>query len=284
MAGEVDVGAGRPMAGPASAVLFCCARPLSDVEIAPRRIERVELAARNVLTAMVFRLAQPAPDVWLLHLRFPAGVRARFRAGQYLQVLLEDGERRNFSMANSPLDRDGVQLHVRHVPGGRFSEDTLARLQPGHELRVELPFGDFFLREDSDKPIIFVATGTGFAPIKAMVEDALRRGQRRPMCLYWGARRPDDLYLADLPAHWAARHPFFTFVPVVSRPAANWQGRTGRTPQAVLEDHPSLAGHQVYACGDPLMIATARRDFVTLGRLPPRELYCDAFVSAAEPP
>jgi NAD(P)H-flavin reductase/ferredoxin len=285
VAGEVETGrdeAPRPLAGPAEGVMFCRARPRSRLEIAPTRVERRDPLARRTLSATVFRIERPTADVALVHLRFPAGVKVPFKAGQYLQVLLEDGERRNFSMANPPAEKDGAQLHIRHVPGGRFSETVLARLEAGQKLTVELPFGDFFLREGGDHPIILVATGTGFAPIKSIIEDALKRGVRRRMVLYWGARTPADLYRADLPARWVARHPHFAFVPVVSEAAPGWTGRTGLVHQAVLDDHPSLAQHQVYACGNPAMVAAARRAFVAQAALPPQEIYCDAFVTAAD--
>lgn len=287
IAGTVEIGrpgAPNSAAAPLDQVQFCRARPRSALEIAPKRIERLDPLARKTLTVTVFRIARPTPDVALVHLRFPAGTKVPFKAGQYLQVLLDDGERRNFSMANPPAEKDGAQLHIRHVPGGRFSESVLAHLQTGHKLRIELPYGDFFLRDGSDKPIILVATGTGFAPIKSMVEDALKRGVKRSMQLYWGARSPGDLYLGDLPAQWAARYPQFTFVPVISEARSGWQGRTGLVHHAVLEDHRSLAGHQIYACGNPAMTSAVRRDFVSQAAAPPNEIYCDAFVTAADAP
>jgi NAD(P)H-flavin reductase/ferredoxin len=285
LAGEVETGqegAAKRLAGPAEAVLLCRARPRSRLEIAPKRIERLDPLARKAFAATVFRIERPTADVALVHLRFPAGIRVPFRAGQYLQVLLDDGERRSFSMANPPTEKDGAHLHIRHVPGGRFSETVLARLEPRQKLQIELPYGDFFLRETSEKPIILLATGTGFAPIKSMIEDALKRGLRRSMHLYWGAPTAADLYRLDLPTQWATRHPHFTFVPVISEASAGWNGRTGLVHHAVLDDHPSLAHHQVYACGNPAMIAAARRDFAAQAGLPPHELYCDAFVTAAD--
>lgn len=264
--------------------LFCQAKPCSDLEIAPRQIERIDPNARKLVTAKVFRIERPADDVAVLQLRFPAGTRVKFKAGQYLQVVLDDGERRSFSMANPPQQSDGVQLHVRVVPGGRFSEQVLPELTPGKTLRVELPHGDFFLREESSRPAVFVASGTGFAPIKSILEDAFRRGVEREMVLYWGARRAKDLYLADLPVKWAAERPGFRFMPVLSEPdpADAWTGRTGFVHKAVMEDFPSLAGREVYACGVPAMINAARRDFETERGLPPDDFHCDAFVTPAD--
>ena len=264
--------------------LFCQAKPCSDLEIVPRQIERIDPNARKLVTAKVYRVERPADDVAVLQLRFPAGTRVKFKAGQYLQVVLDGGERRSFSMANPPQQSDGVHLHVRVVPGGRFSEQVLPGLAPGKALRVELPHGDFFLRESSSRPAIFVASGTGFAPIKSIIEDAFRRGVDREMVLYWGARKAKDLYLADLPARWAAERPGFRFVPVLSEPGDDeaWAGRTGFVHKAVMEDFPSLAGREVYACGVPAMINAARRDFEAERGLPPDDFHCDAFVTPAD--
>ena len=262
------------------AVLMCRAQPRSDLEIRPKRIERREPPVRKTLQATVFRLARPAPDVAILNLRFAIGIRAKFKAGQYLQVFLPDGERRNFSMANAPHANDGVELHIRHVPRGRFSETVLAALKLGDKLDVELPYGDFFLRDGSQKRILLLATGTGFAPIKSIVEDALKRGNKRPMRLYWGARKRDDLYLSDLPQKWAGRAAWFSYVPVLSEPDGEWQGRSGLVHQAVMADYADLSDVEVYACGNPLMIAAARDGFVGRRHLPDRHFYSDAFVQS----
>ena len=263
-------------------ILFCQARPKSDLEIVPREIRRIDPAAKSTIAATVLRIVEAAYDVRIVQLRFPPGVRAKFKAGQYLDVLLEDGERRSFSMANTPQQSDVAVLHVRVVPGGRFSTGVLPGLLPGAIVRVEIPAGDFWLR-DSAKPAVFVASGTGFAPVKSIIEDALRRKDPREMVLYWGARREKDLYLADLPAKWATQNPRFRFVPVLSEPEPGWPGRAGLVHRAVMEDFPSLAGHQVYACGVTAMVEAARRDFATACGLPADDFYCDAFVTPADP-
>ena len=242
-----------------------------------RREKRAAL--RKTLAASVYRLARPAPDVAVLTLRFANGVRARFRAGQYLQVLMADGDRRNFSMANPPQHNDGVELHIRRIPGGRFSEAVLAGIGTRHTLVVELPFGQFFLRE-AEMPAILLATGTGFAPIKSMLEDALRRGVSRPMRLYWGGRRLEDLYMLDGVAKLVDRAPWLSFVPVLSETCGRWRGRAGLVHRTVLEDNPDMRGVEVYACGNPLMIAAARRDFCGHAGLPETRFYADAFVAS----
>jgi CDP-4-dehydro-6-deoxyglucose reductase/3-phenylpropionate/trans-cinnamate dioxygenase ferredoxin reductase subunit len=282
-AGSVEVRGRGPAQGPAQGVLLCQARPRSDLAIAPTRIARRGPPVRKVLDAKVFRVSRPAEDVTVLQLRFPTGVRAKFRAGQYLRVLLEDGDSRNYSLANPPHESDGAQLHIRHLAGGRFSHTLLPGLEKGASVRVELPYGEFSLNEESHKPVILVVTGTGFAPAKSIIEDQLKRGGGRPIHLYWGGRRREDLYLAELPAGWAARAPWFAFTPVLSQPGADWSGRTGRVHQAVLEDHPDLRGHEVYACGNPSMTAAAAEAFRDLAGLDPADFYCDAFVPSGAP-
>jgi NAD(P)H-flavin reductase/ferredoxin len=275
--GIVGVGTGQ-VAAPKADVLFCQATPLSDVWILPKRVERRDPDARKKIAASVYRVTRPVDDVTILQLRFPAGIRARFKAGQYLRIAMPDGDTRNFSMANPPHESDSAQLHIRHVPGGRFSEGVLVALQPGDKLEVELPYGDFYLRTSPDKPIVCLATGTGFAPLKSMIEDLIKRGNKRPVRLYWGGRRRKDLYLADLAAKWATRAAWFAVTPVLSEPDADWQGATGMVHRAVLKDHSDLSGAQVYACGNPLMIRHARRDFETSAGLPADQFFADPFV------
>ncbi|RKR31249.1 MULTISPECIES: 2Fe-2S iron-sulfur cluster-binding protein [Paraburkholderia] len=279
--GGVLAGAGRStvqgeVQGPAERVLLCCLRPSSDMTIAPRKIGKREPVMRKTLDMSVYRITQPAADVSVVQLRLPTGVRAKFRAGQYLQIELEDGSRRNYSMANPPHESDSVQLHVRHVPGGKFSEGMLGGLDKGQTLRVELPFGEFTLQDDSTSPAILLATGTGFAPVKSIVEDAIKRKLARPLYLYWGARREEDLYLAELAQKWHASGKL-NFVPVLSEPHESWTGRRGFVHETVLEDFGSLVGYQVYACGNPAMTSAAHDTFVEAG-LPEADFFSDAFV------
>jgi NAD(P)H-flavin reductase/ferredoxin len=301
-AGEVRGGSGAGVLGEderrEGQVLLCQAHACSDVTVAVRDIARRDPDATKSVRAKVHKLTQAAPDVTVVHLRFPAGTKVRFKAGQYLHARLEDGTVRHYSMANPPTQNDGVELHVRHVAGGRFTAHLAGEMQVGHFLDVTLPFGDFTVREaDSNadsgsdpateavqKPMILIASGTGFAPIKSIVEDAIKARRTRPMTLYWGARHAEDLYLADLPMKWAAKHPWFRFVPVLSDAAVSDEfPRTGYVHQAVMDDHPTLAGHEVYACGSPVMIQAARQAFVDERNLPRDAFFCDAFVPAVVP-
>src|SRR5256714_5426884 len=259
--------------------LFCCAKPLTDLVIEVREVRRAGDIQIRRLPCRIESIEKPASDVAIVRLKLPANGRLQFLAGQYLDFLLKDGKRRSFSLATPPHADELLELHIRHVPGG-FFPDALFSTYKGREiLRLEGPLGAFYLREESDKPIIFVAGGTGFAPIKAIIEHALYSGVERPMVLYWGARAKQDLYLPDLPGSWQKGNGQFTYIPVLSDPlpADNWPGRTGFVHQAVLDDFRDLSGYQVYACGGPAMIDAAKRDFVNLRSLPADEFYADSF-------
>jgi CDP-4-dehydro-6-deoxyglucose reductase len=265
--------------------LFCQARPVTDLVIEARTIGAAKDIQVKTLPCRIQKMERLADDVMVLYLKLPANERLQFLAGQYIEFLLKDGSRRSFSMANAPHDDEFIQLHVRHVPGGQFTDHVFGRMKERDILRFEGPLGTFFLREDSAKPIVFVASGTGFAPIKSIIEQALYKGNPRPMVLYWGGRRPKDLYMNDLPAKWAAEHPAqFRYIPVVSDalPEDRWNGRSQFVHRAVMTDFPDLSAHQVYACGVPVMVDAARRDFTQQCRLPEDEFFADSFTTQAD--
>jgi CDP-4-dehydro-6-deoxyglucose reductase len=263
--------------------LFCQAKPLSDLVIEARTIGAAKDIPVKTLPCRVQKMERVADDVMILSLKLPANERLQFLPGQYLEFLLKDGSRRSFSMGNAPHDDELIQLHVRHVPGGQFTDHVFGKMKERDILRFEGPQGTFFLREDSAKPIVLVASGTGFAPIKSIIEHALNKGIARPMTLYWGGRRPKDLYMHALASSWEVQGRL-KYVPVVSDalPEDGWTGRTGFVHRAVMQDFPDLSGHQVYACGVPIMVESAKRDFVASCRLPEEEFYSDAFTSEAD--
>jgi len=266
----------------AGMALFCQAKPHTDLLIECREIGSAAKGIQiKLLPARVVKMERLAPDVMLLELKLPANEKLPFLAGQYIDLLLRQGTRRSFSMANAPHDDALLQLHLRDY-GGPFSRYVFDKLKEKDILRFEGPFGTFFLREDSEKPVILVASGTGFAPIKAIIEHALHNGMKRPMTLYWGCRVRSDLYLHDLAEGWQ-REGKLRYVPVLSdAPASDsWNGRTGLVHRAVMEDFPDLSGHQVYACGAPIMVDAARRDFTAQRRLPEAEFFSDSFTAAA---
>ena len=288
LGGEIDYGRYQHTAlsddeRAAGYALFCVAKPHSDLVIEVRSIGAVKDIVVKKLPCRVHKLERVADDVIVLRLKLPANERLQFLAGQYIEFILKDGSRRSFSMANAPHDDEFLQLHVRHVPGGSFTDHVFGAMKERDILRFEGPLGSFFLRE-ADKPILFVASGTGFAPIKSIVEDAFRKGIERPMSLYWGARRPKDLYLSELPERWVAEHPNFRYVPVISDalPEDGWTGRTGFVHRAVMDDFADLSDYQVYACGVPVMVEAARRDFTHERKLPIDEFYADSFTTQAD--
>jgi CDP-4-dehydro-6-deoxyglucose reductase len=204
-----------------------------------------------------------------------------------VELILRDGARRSYSMANAPHDLGSppaMELHIRHMPGGKFTDQVFGTLKEKDILRMEGPFGSFFLREDSAKPMILLASGTGFAPIKAIIQQLQHLGSNRPTVLYWGCRRKADLYQHAWCEQMAAEMPNLRYVPVLSEPAAEdaWTGRTGFVHQAVMADFADLSGHQVYACGAPVMVESAQRDFVDRCNLPADEFFADSFTSEAD--
>ena len=259
--------------------LFCQAKPLTDLVIEARTIGAARDIPLRTLPCRVQKMERLADDVMALHLRLPANERLQFLAGQYIEFLLKGGSRRSFSMGNAPHDDELIQLHVRHVAGGQFTDHVFAKMKERDILRLEGPLGTFFLREDSAKPIVFVASGTGFAPIKSIIEHALHKGVTRPMVLYWGGRRPKDLYMDALARQWPLE-----YVPVISDalPEDNWSGRAGFVHRAVMQDFPDLSGHQVYACGVPVMVDSARLDFTQQCKLPDEEFFADSFTTQAD--
>ena len=269
-------------------ILTCCARAESDVVLESRQVTEVGAHPIRKMPVRVLALSKMSHDVMMLRLQLPAGEPLQFHAGQYIEFILRDGTRRSYSMANAPhtlLEPGvGIELHIRHLPGGKFTDHVFGAMKEKEILRVEGPYGSFFLREESDKPLVFLASGTGFAPIKAVLEHMKLKGIERPVSLYWGGRRPEDLYMDDwLRAH-LAEMPNLRYVPVVSNavPEDNWQGRTGFVHLAVMEDFDDLSGYQVYACGAPIVVDSARHDYVRQAGLPEEEFFADAFTTEAD--
>jgi CDP-4-dehydro-6-deoxyglucose reductase len=288
VAGQVDRGDYQERALSAEEVrdgyaLFCSSRALSDLTIECRELgaARGDIP-RKTLPCRVHKLERLAEDVMAIHLVLPASERLQFLAGQYIDILLKDGRRRSFSLANAPHDDAFLQLHVRRVPGGHFTEHVFDALRERDILRFEGPHGGFFLREESTKPIVLVAGSTGFAPVKAIVEHALHQGAPRPMTLYWGACERAGLYMNALAESWMAKG--VHYIPVLSGPqaGAGWPGRTGLVHEAVMADLPDLSGHQVYVCGAPAMVDAARCDFAARCGLKDDDFFADAFSFSRE--
>ena len=268
----------------AGQTLFCCAMPQSDVVIEAREVLGVGDFPIKKLPSRVAKLDRLTDDVMVLSLQLPATERMQFKAGQYIEFLLKDGKRRAYSMATAPHSDELLALHIRHMPGGLFTDQVFGTLKEKDILRFEGPLGTFFLREDSEKPIIMLASGTGFAPIKAMIDHWAHQQSTRPITLYWGGRRPADLYMNALCEEWAKTLPNFRYIPVISDalPEDQWNGRTGFVHKAVIHDLQNLSDYQVYACGAPIMVEAAQRDFVAECKLPNEEFFADSFTSEAD--
>jgi CDP-4-dehydro-6-deoxyglucose reductase len=289
VSGQAELGAHQERAlsaaeREAGQTLFCCAMPQSDMVIEAREVLGVGDFPIKKLPSRVAKLERLTDDVMVLSLQLPATERMQFKAGQYIEFLLKDGKRRAYSMATAPHSDELLALHIRHMPGGLFTDQVFGTLKEKDILRFEGPLGTFFLREDSEKPIVMLASGTGFAPIKAMIDHWAHQQSTRPITLYWGGRRPADLYMNALCEEWAKTLPNFRYIPVISDalPEDNWTGRTGFVHKAVMHDLQNMSDYQVYACGAPIMVESAQRDFVAECKLPNEEFFADSFTSEAD--
>ena len=257
----------------AGLALFCRAKPKSDLVIESQEVTTGSEIQVKTLPCRVQRMEKLVDDVMVLYLKLPANEYLQFVAGQYIDILQKEGKPRSFSLANAPHDDEFLELHVRNIAGGAFTNHVFNEMKERDILRIKGPLGTFFLREDSNKPIIIIASGTGFAPIKAIIEHAIYIGMKRPMHFYWGARKQADFYMLDKVRAWESYG--IKFIPVVSDEA--WSGRTGFVHQAVVDDYADLSGHQVYACGAPVVVEAAHRDLTGKCKLPNEEFFSDAF-------
>ena len=264
-------------------ILTCCATALTDVVIESRNVTDESAFPIKKMPTRVASMAKASHDVMLVRLQLPAADVFKYHAGQYVEFMLRDGERRAYSMANAPhtqLDTPGLELHIRHTPGGKFTDHVFSAMKEKEILRVEGPYGSFYLREDSVKPMVLLASGTGFAPIKAIIEHMQFKNITRPTVLYWGGRRPADLYMHDWVMAKVSEMPNLKYVPVISDalPEDAWTGRTGFVHNAVLQDIAGMSRYQVYACGAPIVVDSAQTAYIAAG-LPPDEFFADSFVT-----
>lgn len=258
--------------------LFCQAKPKSNLTIEAHEIEGVKEVDIRRLRCKVASLEKLSHDVIRLYLKLPENERLQFFAGQYLDILQEENIRRSFSIANAPHDDEFIELHIRNVDGGEYTNHIFNEMKEKEILKIEAPLGTFFLRENSEKPVIMMCGGTGFAPIKGILEHAFYVGFEQPIHLFWGVRGKQDLYLPDLPKEWAEKHSNFQFTPVLSEPDPedNWTGETGFVHKAVLDKYPVLNGYNVYMCGAPAMIEAGKKEFMEHG-LPEDQMFSDSF-------
>jgi CDP-4-dehydro-6-deoxyglucose reductase len=279
VSGSVEYPSGKTEAlegRPDNACLVCQAVPLSDLTLEVREVEAVKDLEIRILPCRADLIERLNHDVLRMYLKLPDGQRLQFLAGQYLEFILANGHRRAFSIANAPHDDRLIELHIRHVTGGEFTDYVFDRMKEKAILRIQAPLGSFYLREDSERPIILVGGGTGFAPLKGIIEHAFHLGVDRPMHLFWGVRSRRDLYLPQLPEQWVADHPNFRYTPVLSEADPDWEGETGWVHEAVLREYPDMSPFDLYMGGPPPMIIAAREAFATAG-LSPTHMYYDSF-------
>ncbi|WP_177340883.1 terephthalate 1,2-dioxygenase reductase TphA1I [Comamonas thiooxydans] len=259
-------------------VLLCGCTAASDIRIHPSSFRRLDPEARKRFTAKVYSNALAAPDVSLLRLRLPAGKRAKFEAGQYLLIHLDDGKSRSYSMANPPHESDGITLHIRHVPGGRFST-LVQQLKSGDTLEIELPFGSIALKPDDSRPLVCVAGGTGFAPIKSVLDDLAKRKVQRDITLIWGARNPSGLYLPSAIDKWRKAWPQFRYIAAITDlsnvPA---DAHAGRVDDALRMHFDNLHDHVVHCCGSPALVQSVRTAASSMGLLA-QDFHADVFAT-----
>ena len=282
--GEIDYPEGRPPKldeEADGACLTCQGMPASDLELTVHEMESPSEIEPRIMPCKVAQVDHLSHDVVRILLKLPEEQRLQFMAGQYLDFILEDGRRRAFSIANAPHDDEFIELHIRHVAGGEFTDWVFNDLREKSILRIEAPLGTFTLDEESNRPMIFIAGGTGLAPIKGQIEHAFQAGIDRPMKLYWGVRASRDLYLPEMPVDWARDQANFSYIPVLSEADTDWTGRAGWVHEAVMEDNPDIANYDVYMAGPPVMIKAAREAFRAAG-LADEHMFYDSFEYAAD--
>lgn len=286
--GEIDYGPKKPPGltthdVESGKVLCCQAVPLCDLELEVREIGAAPGITVKILPVRVAELVKLNHDVMLMRLKLPSTEQLNFLPGQFIDILLRDGRRRSFSLANPPHRNDYLELHIRHVEGGLFTGQVFQDMAPKALLRIEGPLGAFFLREESDRPILMMAGGTGFAPMQAMIEHSIEKGLPRPIHLFWGARAQKDLYRHEQVVEWCKKWTFLKYTPVLSSPAPEdiWEGQTGWVHEALLREYPDLSAHDVYLSGPPAMVTAAEEAFLARG-LPEDRLFYDSFDYSAD--
>jgi len=285
LSGEVDrspTDSLTPSEQETGAILLCQAKAKSDLQIKVREAQPSQEITVRILPCRVEKKESLAPDVMRLFLRLSASEIFQFLPGQYIEFLLSEGRRRAFSLANPPHVDTLLELHIKHVPGGQFTSWLFQEMSDRVILRIQGPLGSFTFQENSNAPVIFMAGGTGFAPIKSILEHLFEKRTSRSLHFYWGVRGEKDLYLDDLVRSWVARYPNFQYTPVLSEPDDFWMGRTGFVHAAILEDYADLSQYEVYACGPPPMIRAGRSAFSERG-LPQDSYFSDSFELAKDP-
>jgi len=287
LAGHVQYPHGEPDAladqDTGDQIVVCQAHPQSDLVISAREVEAGQSITIKSLPCRAEHIKHLSHDVMQIHLKLPDTERMQFFAGQYIEFILKDGRRRAFSIANPPHQDEHLELHVRHVPGGSFTGHVFDEMKDRALLRIEGPLGSFYLREQSPRPVLMMAGGTGFAPLKGMLEHAFYIGFDRPIHLFWGVRAKRDLYMNDLPRQWQEQHHDFKYTPVLSEPQTQdqWQHATGLVHETLMAQYADLSDFDIYMSGPPPMIEAATHAFNKQGAQADH-MYSDAFEFASD--
>jgi len=256
--------------------LLCQCRASSDLTIASNELEpEIGNIPIRKLPCKVQEIEHLNHDVVKVVLKTPESDSLQYLAGQYIDLQYKDMIPRSFSVANEPKNSSLIELHIRLIEDGEFTNFIFKELKEKTLLSIEGPRGDFYLREKSTKPIIFVAGGTGFGPVKAIIEHIISSKNNRQIFIYWGVRDEKDIYMKT-PYNWEQDHQNITFIPVLSEANKGWSGRTGFVHEAVVHDFDSLKEYEVYACGPPVMVKSAANSFVEKG-LSKDSFFSDSF-------
>ena len=259
--------------------LLCQAEPTENLVIRAREIEAVRDIHVRKMPARVIEKNLLTPDVMRLKIKLPDAQRLQFLAGQYLEIILADGKRRAFSIASSPQSEDIIELHIRHVEGGGYTGWVFDELKERDILRIEAPLGTFFIRNDqADRPMILMGGGTGFAPLKSMIEDLLAHHDKRPLHLFWGVRNSAELYMHEQAREWAEQNKHIQYSCALSEPQDEDQADSfhGFVHEAVLQQYPDLTDFDIYMSGPPAMIDAGRTAFLENGA-EQRRIFFDSF-------
>ncbi|NOR18719.1 MAG: 2Fe-2S iron-sulfur cluster binding domain-containing protein [Xanthomonadales bacterium] len=258
--------------------LLCQAEPIEDLVIRVREIEAVRDIQVRKMPARVIEKTLLTAEVMRIKIKLPNAQRLQFLAGQYLDILLPEGKRRAFSIASAPHSEDVLELHIRHIDGGGFTGWVFEEMKDRDILRLEGPQGTFFIRNDkTERPTILMGGGTGFAPLKSMIEDLLAHHDTRPLHLFWGVRNHAELYMHEQARQWAEQHEHIQYSTALSEPKDGEQANfTGFVHEAVLHQFPDLSTHDIYMSGPPAMIDVSRTAFLAHGA-EKRRIFFDSF-------
>lgn len=244
--------------------LMCSNTAVTDVVIEAGEAQLASDIPLQHITAHVKSIDQAGDDMLILNLQTPRNNRLRFLAGQNAILQLGHALSAEFPVASCPCDDRNLQFHIRNLPGNPFSDYVATRLTNGEAVTVEGPKGSFVLHEDSTRPLIFIAFGAGFAPVKSLLEHAMALDVAESVHLYWVVSREVNLYLSNWPRAWADALDNFQYTPLVAgtdleTAAGRQESLVGGLLQRIADDYPALDGFDVYVAGPESLLDSARK-------------------------